>query len=442
MKKFLSLSFLVVAFSTISTAQCDPAFTFTINQGTVSFQAQQTGPGKMHIWRFGDGTNGYGASASHLYTQTGIFNVLHTVWDSISNCVDSLSQAIQISVPTDCHASFLVSADSSVLNKRHFVSNSTTSSGTIQVYNWSINGLNAGNGNTLTYTFIPGFYSVCLKITTSSGCTSTTCQALQINDTTGCNLTADFIATASPANSQLINFVPTPLAANYRYYWNFGDGFNSTQPAPAHTYVSSGNYNVNLWITDSVTGCVDTIVKNITIFADSQYTCTANITYTVSNTGLVSFSAHSNQTIANAYWYLSVPPDSVFLYGINPSYQYADTGMYSICLFITTNTGCTFSECRWLFIDSLQSNRQSNNISSYPNPAANGNVRWYVNLGTPQRITYRVLDINGNTMYQSQVAGIAGINVLTAPVEQLRSGQYFAEIIYGNIRKRSIFIKP
>jgi len=73
---------------------------------------------------------------------------------------------------------------------------------------------------------------------------------------------------------------------------------------------------------------------------------------------------------------------------------------------------------------------------------ANGNVRWYVNLDAPQTITYRVFDVNGNTMYQSQVAGIAGINVLTAPVQQLRSGQYFTEIIYGNNRKRSIFIKP
>ena len=37
----------------------------------------------------------------------------------------------------------------------------------------------------------------------------------------------------------------------YSYYWDFGDGYVSTQASPTHTFTVSGTYEVSLSVTDS-----------------------------------------------------------------------------------------------------------------------------------------------------------------------------------------------
>jgi len=39
----------------------------------------------------------------------------------------------------------------------------------------------------------------------------------------------------------------------YEYFWDFGDGNNSTSPNPTHTYMINGTYEVTLRVTDSKT---------------------------------------------------------------------------------------------------------------------------------------------------------------------------------------------
>jgi len=39
----------------------------------------------------------------------------------------------------------------------------------------------------------------------------------------------------------------------YEYFWDFGDGNNSTSPNPTHTYLINGTYEVTLRVTDSKT---------------------------------------------------------------------------------------------------------------------------------------------------------------------------------------------
>ena len=72
---------------------------------------------------------------------------------------------------------------------------------------------------------------------------------------------ADF--TYAIANSYDVNFTNTNSNAT-SYDWNFGDGAQSTDPNPSHTYASNGTYNVKLVATNQF-GCVDTIVKTVTI---------------------------------------------------------------------------------------------------------------------------------------------------------------------------------
>lgn len=54
--------------------------------------------------------------------------------------------------------------------------------------------------------------------------------------------------------------------------WYFGDGDSSTSYSPVHQYDTAGYYDVTLAISDSQLGCVDTITKLATIFANPVLT--------------------------------------------------------------------------------------------------------------------------------------------------------------------------
>ncbi|MBK6641284.1 MAG: PKD domain-containing protein [Bacteroidetes bacterium] len=45
-------------------------------------------------------------------------------------------------------------------------------------------------------------------------------------------------------------------------YWNFGDGVLSSTMSPVHVFPDTGDYNVQLVISNSF-GCIDTIIQNI-----------------------------------------------------------------------------------------------------------------------------------------------------------------------------------
>jgi len=65
-------------------------------------------------------------------------------------------------------------------------------------------------------------------------------------------------ASASPTSGILplaVNFSSAgsldPESSIRSYYWTFGDGSNSTEPSPAHTYNTKGNYTATLVVTDN-----------------------------------------------------------------------------------------------------------------------------------------------------------------------------------------------
>jgi PKD repeat protein len=62
----------------------------------------------------------------------------------------------------------------------------------------------------------------------------------------------------------------TDLSENATSYnWDFGDGFNSTQQNPTHTYSAVGNYTVNL--TASNVNGTDSYLAAITILGQTLF---------------------------------------------------------------------------------------------------------------------------------------------------------------------------
>lgn len=146
--------------------------------------------------------------------------------------------------------------------------------------------------------------------------------------------------------------------------WSFGNGtiVNNVAPNIAHTYSTNGTYNACVLIS-TYKGCRDTACINV-IIRDSvppptPTNCASNFTY-VANKLNVNFNSITSQTassdsIIERNWVFG---DGTTLGGnvVNPSKNYANTGLYSACLTIKTRLGCTNKYCMVIpVIDSVTS---------------------------------------------------------------------------------------
>ena len=99
---------------------------------------------------------------------------------------------------------------------------------------------------------------------------------------------SDFINGYSPAT---INFTDTSeqgsLAIN-EWYWDFGDGNNSSLQDPAHEYTLPGIYTVSLTVIDDNDSTdIETKIDYITVFGNDPPAATANVQITISEDNAV-----------------------------------------------------------------------------------------------------------------------------------------------------------
>jgi gliding motility-associated-like protein len=234
----------------------------------VSFDAGGTPPNTY--WDFGDGTIlgvGVDYTPTHTYADTGTYTVMSVAIDSNScNLADTATFTVQIIQPEQLSAEFTIPTynpcDPSITIDIAF-----TGTGADSLY-WNMgNGDSFINNNNVNYTYtIPGIYIVEL-----------------IAYDFDCNLNESFYDT--------INFFPNPITVNTNIdplvevcgsnlavdfssgnpappqnYWDFGDGTNSTQIDPTHTYAVSGTYNGFFVAIDSSTcNIADTMNFSITV---------------------------------------------------------------------------------------------------------------------------------------------------------------------------------
>jgi gliding motility-associated-like protein len=152
----------------------------------------------------------------------------------------------------------------------NFFDNSITGNANDPIKSWF---WNFGDGATSTeqnpqhnYTS-PGTYSVSVTVTTDGGCTSN-------------NSSSPIVIIGYPYPVAAFTANPTTLNLPYdilsctnlstgaiSYDWNFGDGGTSSLLNPKHTYLSVGEYQVQL-IATSINSCKDTTY--VTIIADAD----------------------------------------------------------------------------------------------------------------------------------------------------------------------------
>lgn len=128
--------------------------------------------------------------------------------------------------------------------------------------------------------------------------------------------------------------------------WSFGDGSNSSQASPSHTYASTGTYNVCHII--SGPNCADTVCQVVTATGvGGGNPCSAFFfPFPDSNLNTWHF-LPADTSLASYYWIFG---DGTVSTQIAPSHTYAAIGNYTVCLAVSDGNGCIDTFCQPLGI--------------------------------------------------------------------------------------------
>jgi len=307
---------------------------------------------KSYEWNFGDGTPEQYTTTydiSHTFNSVGSFRVRLIAVDSTScNIRDTAYVTIHVrDDPADINYTIAKQPPCESL-QYEFTNTSTFPPG--KPFNPASFTWDFGDGTTIT----PGTQTV----RHSYASAGTYITKLLLHDTAYCNspdskerelrvsplVDARFETPSTGCAPHYAVFNNTSLAGQ-EFYWDFGDGNQSNEVNPVHTYTNIGTYTVKLKVIDTTTcNKVDSTSMDITVYpkpvADFSFApVTPEVNkptiFTNLSTGAVSyqwqFGDDETVTKNNA--------DTV-------SHQYNATGTFQACLIAFSLQGCTDTACK------------------------------------------------------------------------------------------------
>jgi gliding motility-associated-like protein len=312
----------------------------------VIFTNISTPPADSSGWKFGDGTENTGNSVTKTYTAAGTYVVKLT--NIFSGCLDTVSKKIVI---LDTPRVDFSSADTVNCKFPHQVRFTDRSTGATS-WKWDFGDGNSSVQQNPTYTYNSlGKFPVTLTITNRNGCVSRATKK-------------DFIKIVPPSlkflNLPDSGCAPVTVTPQVQfdvvdgitsYFWNFGDGFTTVQQNPTRTYNTTGTYTVSLAITTGG-GCLQTLSLPAAVKVGSRPT--ANFTGAPTNLCAgepVSFLDLSTGTKTGWRWDFGDTANGALNGSTqpNPIYQYADTGIFTVKLYVFNN-GCVDSVIKPNFV--------------------------------------------------------------------------------------------
>lgn len=342
---------LPIAFFSWETPNCTGDVTNFIN-----LSSTETGYINTWIWNYGDGSQPdtiqfpANPNVSHTYLTQGTYNVILTVINSFG-CENTFSA--NVTTTTAPIANFHYTSSCANMTVDFQDASHPNGGGNIVSWAWDFGDPSSGVNNfsnlsTPQHIYsTPGIYTVTLLVTNFNNCTGTITKTIN----TGTAPDVAFTWQTGCANSTTmfnVDETVVNVGAIAGYLWNFGDGGQSTEQNPQHLYVSAGNYNVSLTITDTI-GCANTVVNIVTIgnapnafFSFTQPTCFG------SPMQFTDLSSSSFGYITTWEWNFGDGNSQVINFPANPnvSHNYTQAGTFSVKLDITTSTGCEHSVTR------------------------------------------------------------------------------------------------
>ena len=226
-------------------------FTYTssnpITRSTITFTDtsidSDTSIASWH-WDFGDGNTSTQHNPTHQYPVKGTYTVTLTVTDSYDGSTDNITKSVTV-LNSPPIATFTYSpTNPSDLDTIQFTSTSSDFDGIITNYTWDF-----GDGS-VSYEENPqhkyadnGVYTVTLTLKDNENATNSTTKNITVLNIPP---TANFsFPPSNPRTTSIIEFIDSSTDSDgsiVSYYWDFGDGTNSTERNPEHRYHVSGKY--------------------------------------------------------------------------------------------------------------------------------------------------------------------------------------------------------
>jgi PKD repeat protein len=299
----------------------------------VSFtnQSSITNGNLAYTWDFGDGNTSNNTNPAYTYNADGTFSV-KLIAESDFSCFDSVSKNITV-YPEPVAG---ISVNNECVDKTFSFSNQSTISSGSMTYSWDFDDGASSTATNPTHKYAAdGNYTITLIAASNFNC----------KDTTTTNITAyplpqPAFATADVCDGSNITLTnnSTISSGSLSHAWNFGDGNNSTQTAPTHTYATYGTYTIKL-VSTSGFGCMDSVTNNVTINPMPSVSFTAN--NECDGVALSFVNGSSVATGTNSYaWNFGDGSTSA---NSSPDHTYAADGNYTVKLIATTDKSCVDS---------------------------------------------------------------------------------------------------
>jgi len=332
----------------------DAAFTSDVNQGqsplTVQFINQSTGNIVGYAWDFGDGAASSDPNPLHTYQNPGTYNVELTVagadgsFDEAQMTITALEPPTATPVPPDAAFTTDVNGGDAPLT----VNFTNQSTGSIASYFWNFGDGGVSDQPNPQHTYQnPGDYTVTLTVTAPDGVTSDSMSTvINVSQPPPQFVAPDAAFAANPTEGD------APLSVQFNnqssgdiasVFWDFGDGGNSTDANPQHTYQNPGTYTVTLTVLSPDGATTDSVQSGITVNQPPpQFTPPdANFTQDVSEGDApltVQFNNQSSGDIASYFWDFG---DGNVSGDANPQHSFANPGSYTVTLTVTSPDGVT-----------------------------------------------------------------------------------------------------
>ena len=306
------------------------AFNANVTEGNAPLAVQFTDTSSQTptswFWDFGDETNSTEQHPVHTYESPGIYNVSLTASNAYGFSIETKTDYIIVLAPPVAN----FTANVTVIPVGAAVQFNDTSTGNITTRSWAF----GDDTNTSTeqnpvhiYTS-PGTYTVNLTVSNAYG-EDTESKVAYID--VGYPPAANFTANVTEGNAPLtVQFNDTSTGEPTNWSWNFGDGTNSIEQHPIHTYTAVSNYTVTLNASNAYGYDVSAPTQIIVL---EPLVAGFNATPTEGNAPLVvQFTDESTGNVTTWLWNFGDGNTSDVQ---NPAYTYTEPGNYTVNLTAT-----------------------------------------------------------------------------------------------------------
>lgn len=345
---------------TVKACDCslEASFTAVVDCKKVKFLAKSNASGVTYKWFFGDKTDGSGTDPVKTYLKEGVYKVcLLAIWkDSTGKiCTVEVCKEIHVTCGKPCE----LKGDFKFGSGRNGEIRFNASSNSGYYYSWDFGDGTKGKGKDPIHRYTKsGVYTVCVTIIDKlEKCKITICKKVEVGNP--CKLIGNF--SFKQWNDSTFKFLASSSSAA-TYYWNWGDGTNSTGKDPQKVYKKPGIYTVCLKIYSNTSKCFIYVCKKIEVKAPAnKKPCVWPSSLAVGLSNKCNYYTFELTNLSNVdscityqltLYNLKTGKSEVLANNRLATAAIADTGKYAIIgKFINNCTGCDTQMYKMFYVD-------------------------------------------------------------------------------------------